>query len=154
MRYDYEMEKYSDYYGGDTMGRIIIAGGESKTKIGFYDLYEVEGRKIINKDNNIGNGGNVGNSASDKNNKKDYYQMLLNYTQLNINIQDNYMTKDVFDYLIKKMQVYKDDNKNNSNNTDTNINQLKGEVIFLPINQRSRFIENINCYTSKFYYSL
>lgn len=91
MRYDYKMKKYSDFYGGDTMGRIIIAGGESNTRIGFYDLYEVEGRKI-NNDNDI---------DKDKNNKKDYYKMAIDYTRPNINIQDNYMTKKVFDYLLK-----------------------------------------------------
>ena len=152
MRYDYEMKKYSDYYGGDTMGRIIIAGGESNTRIGFYDLYEVEGRKIINN--------NDDGTDSDKNNKKDYYRMMLDYTTLNIKNQDNYMTKKVFDYLLKKIEPYKHENSINHNDnndhkatnidTDTNIYPLKGKIIFLPINQKSVFIENINCYTSQF----
>uniref|UniRef100_A0A6C0EG46 Fungal lipase-type domain-containing protein n=1 Tax=viral metagenome TaxID=1070528 RepID=A0A6C0EG46_9ZZZZ len=155
MRYDYKMKKYSEFYGGDTMGRIIIAGGESNTRIGFYDLYEVEGRKI-NTDNDFVSDVMVSNDNNrdrdkDKNNKKDYYQMFIDYTTPNINIQDNYMTKKVFDYLLKNLTVYKNDVKNNTN---TNINPLKGEVIFLPINQQSVFIENINCYTSQFFYKL
>jgi len=51
------------------------------------------------------------------------------------------------------LTVYKDDVKNNTN-TNTNINPLKGEVIFLPINKQSVFIESIesiNCYTSQFF---
>jgi len=75
--------------------------------------------------------------------------MFIHYTRQNINIQDNYMTKKVFDYLLKNLTVYKNDVKNN-----TNINPLKGEVIFLPINQQSVFIENINCYTSQFFTKL
>ena len=152
MRYDYEMKKYSDYYGGDTMGRIIIAGDESKTRIGFYNLYEVEGHKI--KKNNDNENVISGNSVSDKNNSNDYYKLFIKYTTPNINIQDNYMTKKVFDYLIKKMTVYNRDNKDDNDNTDTNINPLKGDVIFLPVNIKSTFIENINCYTSNFFNSL
>ena len=157
IRYDYEMKKYSDYYGGDTMGRIIIAGGESNTRIGFYNLYEVEGRKI--KKNNEKENVISGNRVIDKNNSNDYYKLFIKYTTPNINIQDNYMTKKVFDYLINNTYIYKHDNKddnnsNNSNNTDKNIYPLKGEVTFLPINQKSAFIENINCYTSTFFNSL
>jgi hypothetical protein len=150
MRYDYKMKKYSEFYGGDTMGRIIIAGGESNTRIGFYDLYEVEGRKINNSNNFVG-GVMVNNDNDIDKNKNEYYQMLIDYTTPNINIQDNYMTKKVFDYLLKNLTVYKDHVKHNTN---TNINPLKGEVIFLPIHHRSTFIENINCYTSKFFHSL
>jgi len=141
MRYDYKMKKYSEFYGGDTMGRIIIAGGESKTRIGFYDLYEVEGRKINNGNNLVG-GIVVNTDKTDKTDKTDYYQMFIDYTKPNITIQDNYMTKKVFDYLLRKLTVYND---------DKNINPLKGEVIFLPINKQSVFIENINCYTCHFY---
>jgi hypothetical protein len=170
IRYDYEMKKYSDYYGGDTMGRIIIAGGESNIRIGFYNLYEVEGRKIntnFDKDNN-----NKSSNGNNNNNNQQisYYKLFIKYGIPNINIQDNYMTKKVFDYLINNTYIYKHDNKddnkddnysnnsnsksNNSNNTDKNIYPLKGEVTFLPINQKSAFIENINCYTSKFFNSL
>ena len=70
------------------------------------------------------------------------------------------MTKKVFDYLLKKIEPYKHENSINHNDnndhkatnidTDTNIYPLKGKIIFLPINQKSVFIENINCYTSQF----
>jgi hypothetical protein len=140
-RYDYERKKYSDYYGGDTMGRIIIGGGELKTKIGFYDLYEVEGRKIVSKPDNI-------IKDSSDNNEKNYYKIMIEYAKPNINIQDRYMTKKTFDFFVKKMSVY------NSNKINTNINPLKGDVVFLPINQQSNFIENINCYTSQFFNNL
>ena len=146
-RYDYDKRKYSDYYGGDTMGRIIIAGGESETKIGFYNLYEVEGRKILSEyhaknDNNNNN-----------NNKNNYYNTIVEYIKPKINIQDSYMTKKVFDFLVKNSSIITTSNKSTNTNTNTNnteINPLKGNVIFLPIHKESIPIEKINCYTSQF----